>query len=164
MAKITFKGEQEFAKALVKYYDGLTEGKVFEKAVYAGAKIVADEIKKNIKALPEDTNRRLKAGEVFHGIPGFQKGDLLDSFGLTPILNDGHGFINTKAGFDGYGSMTTPSYRPGLPNQLLAAAVESGSSVREKHPFIRPAVNAKKKQAIEAMEKVIIDETKKLMK
>lgn len=163
MAKIVFSGAKEFARALEKYYNGITSRKVLEKAVYAGAKVVADKIRSNLKALPTEKNRILKDGEKFSGVPGFQKGDLLDSFGLTPILRDESGFINTKAGFSGYGTMSSNKYPEGLPNQLLAASIESGSSVREKRPFIRPAVNAAKKQAVEAMEAVIDEETKKLI-
>ncbi|MBQ8358456.1 MAG: hypothetical protein IJX37_00885, partial [Oscillospiraceae bacterium] len=95
-------------------------------------------------------------------IPKGQKKDLLDSFGLTPVDRDKAGFVHTKAGFDGYGSFPTESYPEGLPNQLVAAATESGSSIRKKLPFIRPAVNATRKEAVDAMEKVIDDEVKKI--
>ena len=124
-----------------------------EKAVAAGAAVVADQIKANLEALPEEEFRKLGEGEIFHGLPTGQKRDLVDSFGLTPIEKDKNGFIHTKAGFDGYGS-----YPEGIPNQLLARSAESGSSVRQKTPFVEPAVKATRKEAVEKMNAVIEDE------
>ena len=88
---------------------------------------------------------------------------MADSFGLTPIERDKNGFLHTKAGFDGYGSHPTKQYPQGVPNQLLARAVESGSSAREKTPFVRPAVTKTKKAAVEAMQAEIDKEIKKLI-
>jgi hypothetical protein len=45
---------------------------------------------------------------------------------------------------------------------LIAAATESGSSVRAKLPFVRPAVNVTRKKVIAAMEKAVDDEMKKI--
>ena len=129
--------------------------KISKEAVKEGTKIVADEIRGRIEALPTEPYRHLKAGERFAGISQEQKKDLEDSFGVTPIKKDRYGGINAKVGFDGYGSYPSKKYPQGLPNQLLARAIESGSSVREKHPFVRPAVQAVRKEAEEAMGKVI---------
>lgn len=129
-----------------------------EKAVAAGAAVVADQIKANLEALPEEEFRKLGEGEIFRGLPAGQKKDLVDSFGLTPIEKDNRGFIHTKAGFDGYGSFPTNAYPQGVPNQLLARSVESGSSVRQKTPFVEPAVKATRKEAVEEMNAVLEDE------
>lgn len=160
MAKMTFHDQS-------KYYDKLRElEKVFakdtaiEKAVHSGAKVVADEIRDNLENIPEDGFKRLKPGEVFTGLSNAEKQDLENSFGLTPISRDKNGLVHTKAGFDGYGSFPTPSYPQGVPNALLARAAESGSSVRKKTPFIRPAVKATREKAVEAMGDSI-DETMK---
>lgn len=131
-----------------------------EKAVAAGAAVVANQIKANLKALPEEDFRKLGEGETFHGLPAGQKKDLVDSFGLTPIAKDKNGFIHTKAGFDGYGSFHTNTYPDGVPNQLLARSVESGSTVRQKMPFVEPAVNVKRREAVEKMNDVLEDEFK----
>jgi len=137
---------------------------VTKKAVYAGTKVVADEIRKNISALPAEKSRYLRGGDKFSGVPEQQKKDLLDSLGITPISVDRNGNTNAKVGFDGYGSIPTKKYPKGLPNQLLARSIESGSSVRQKRPFVRPAVNAAKKKAQEEMGRVVESEIKKLMK
>lgn len=93
-----------------------------------------------------------------------QREDLANSLGITPIEKDADGFWNAKIGFDGYGSITTNKYPNGLPNQLVARSIESGSSVRQKHPFVAPAVRTKRKAARAAMEKVVTDEINKIMK
>lgn len=164
MARISFKGMLEYELALKKYKAWAEEWQMQKDAVKAGAAIVADKIRANLESIPTERYRKLQPGEVFSGLPAGQKKDLMDSFGLTPIKMDKNGFIHTKAGFDGYGSYPTKKYPKGVPNQLLARAVESGSSVREKHPFVEPAIKATRKAAIEAMEKIIDEETKKIFK
>lgn len=164
MARISFKGMLEYEQALKRLQSAAEQGEMLDRAVKEGAGIVADAIRHNLDALPTEPYRKLQGGESFACIPAGQKRDLVDSFGLTPISEDKNGFVHTKAGFDGYGSFPTKQYPHGIPNQLLARSVESGSSVRKKHPFVRPAVNATRKQAVEAMQEVIDTEIKKLMK
>lgn len=162
MAKISFKGDEAFGKFLSQYWKAMEDGGVLGKAVKAGAAIVADQIRANLEALPEEGFRRLRYGEIFEAVPKGQKKDLADSFGLTPLSRDRDGNLNTKVGFDGYGSDTTPKYPQGIPNQLLARTIESGSSVRAKIPFVRPAVTKTRKQAVAKMQEVLEAEMKKL--
>lgn len=159
MAKISFKNQKEYFLRIDQVLGSVSSEETLKEAVYAGACIVTDKIRENLEKLPETEYRVLKDGEKFDGIPKGQKRDLADSFGLTPIERDKHGFIHTKAGFDGYGSYPSKWYPKGVPNQLLALAVESGSSVREKTPFVRPAVQATRKMAVEAMDEVVEDKT-----
>jgi len=161
MARMTFKAGEEYAIKLSKLATGQEE--IAKKAIYAAAGIVADKIKSNLNSLPEEKFRYLRAGEKFVGVPERQKKDLIDSFGITPITTDNKGNWNAKIGFDGYGSIPTKKYPNGLPNQLLARAIESGSSVRRKKPFVRPAVNATKKQAQAKMAEIIDKEIEKIM-
>ncbi len=162
MAKISFKGDSVYFEKLQQMERHFMKDSTIEKAVHAGAAVVANKIRSNLEALPEEEFKHLREGEIFHGIPAGQKRDLLDSFGLAPILRDKTGFVSTKAGFDGYGSFPTADYPNGVPNQLVAAATESGSSVRQKMPFVRPAVNAARKEAIDAMEDVVDGEMKNI--
>lgn len=161
MARISFKSGDEYALKLSKLATNSEE--IAKKAIYQGAKVVADKINQNLNALPEEKFRYLRGGDKFSGVPEQQKQDLKDSFGVTPIQRDKDGNWNAKIGFDGYGSIPTSKYPQGIPNQLLARSIESGSSVRQKRPFVRPAVNATKKKAVEAMKKVIDEETQKIM-
>lgn len=161
MARMAFKGLKEYELRLSKLGAG-TEA-IAKKAVYAGTEIIADEINSKLEALPTDTFRYLRGDDKFIGLPQKQKDDLIASFGVTPI-DERNGIYSSKVGFDGYGSIPTQKYPQGIPNQLLARAVESGSSVRQKTPFVRPAVNASKKKAEQAMAETIDKEIDKLMK
>ena len=161
MARMTVKATDDYALKLSKL-SGQTE-EVAKKAIYAAAKIVADKVASNLSSLPVDKFRHLGDGEKFAGVPQSQKNDLQSGFGVTPIKQDSDGNWNAHVGFDGYGSHPTVKYPNGVPNQLLARAIESGSSVRQKTPFVRPAVNATKKEAIDAMERVIEEEFKKII-
>lgn len=162
LAKISFKGADAYADALRKLEFTAQGGELLEKAAQAGASPVADEIRRRLRNLPEDEYRRLAPGETFSGLPDGQKQDLLDSLGVAPPKRDRKGFVNVKVGFDGYGSYPTKAYPRGVPNALVARAAESGSSVREKTPFVRPAVNATRKEAVEEMDKTIIDGLKQI--
>lgn len=113
---------------------------VAKKAIYQGAKVVADKIKENLDNV----------------LSGKSTGDMAASFGITPIGTDSAGNWDAKIGFDGYDENH-------VPNQLKARALESGTSRQPKRPFVRPAVNATKKQALEAMKKTIDEETEKIM-
>ena len=162
MARITFGKQSEYGLKLKELEQAFLSDEPLERAVSKGAAPVADAIRNNLEALPTEEFRYLRDGEIFNGIPESQKQDLIDSFGLTPISRDKNGFVNTKAGFDGYGSHPTKAYPQGVPNQLIARAVESGSSVRAKTPFVRPAVNATRQEAIKEMEKSIDEDLKKI--
>ncbi len=164
MAKVSFKGFDAYGACLKQLEHTVAGGKMLEDAVKAGAKPVADKIRQNLDRLPTDKFRRLKDGDKFDGLPVPNHLDLLDSFGLTPVDRDRNGFVHVKAGFDGYGSHPTKSYPQGIPNQLLALAVESGSSVRQKAPFVRPAVNATRKKAEAEMDAVVRQEIEKIFK
>lgn len=138
--------------------------KVAKKAVFAGAEIIADQVKQNLVALPEEEFRRLKKDEQFKGVPIQQKNDLIKSFGIARMGYDKFGVLNAKLGFDGYGSFKSKKYPQGLPNDLLARSIESGSSVRVKTPFFRKAVAAKKAEAQRRMEEIINEEFNKITK
>lgn len=136
---MTFKAGDEYALKLDRVGAGSDE--IAKKAVYAAAGMVADKIKSNLQST----------------VSGEATGDLEASFGITPIDRDSNGDWNTKLGFDGYD-------RNGVPNQLKARALESGTSRQPKRPFVRPAVNATKARAKAEMEKIIDEEISKIMK
>lgn len=160
MAKMTINAGEDYALKLSRYATDFDS--IAKKAIYAGVKPVADAIKNNLENMPEEKFRYLRDGDKFVGVPEQQKKDLIDSFGVTSIDYDKNGDWNAKIGFDGYGSTPTKQYPKGLPNQMVARSIESGSSVRQKKPFVRPAVNSTKKRAQAEMNRVIDEETKKL--
>lgn len=121
---------------------------VIGEAVYEMAKVVADSVRASIQALPTVSNEANIATykKGYSRLSDKEKQGLLDGFGISPLQEDS-GFVNVKLGFDGYNSVKTKKYPKGQPNALIARVTESGSSYREKTPFMRPAVNASKKQA-----------------
>lgn len=137
MARFSFKAGEDYAIRLSKLATNSEE--IAKKAIYEGVTIVADEIKKNLQGVLSDE----------------ATGDLVESFGVTPIKRDSDGNWNAKVGFDGYD-------RNGVANQLKARVLESGTSTKKKKPFVRPAVNKTRKQVVKKMEEVIDDEIKKL--
>ncbi len=135
--------------------------KITKEAVYSGAAIVADSIKSGLRSIPT-SNERGTPDKLIEGITGRQKADLIDGFGLAPIENK-DGYVETKAGFDGYGKTPSKKYPKGLPNVLLMRSVESGTSFRKKTPVIRKAVNASRKRSIQAMGEIIDNAIKRIM-
>ena len=139
MAKITFKGLEEYERLLSRL--GKDSGRIAGMAVYQGADIVADAIRKNIASLPQRT--------------GVTKRGLESGFGISPMQDD-NGYRNVKLGFDGYNDN-------GVPNVLMARVFENGTSKVPKHPFVRTAVNATRKQAEAKMTEIIDVEMQKIM-
>lgn len=152
MATMTIRGMDEYARKLSQL--GQASVPIAKKAVYAGASIVADEVKKRLEANLDDPSYVGKKSEG--GIKSdASTGDLLESFGIAPIGTDKNGNTNTKIGFDGYDSK-------GVPNALKARSMESGTSTLRKRPFVRPAVNAVKSKAQETMGDVVDEEIAKI--
>lgn len=123
------------------------------KSLYQGAAILADQLRKNIEALPERP-RSSKRGEVVRGVTAQQKQALLDHMGIARMMNK-DGSYDIKIGFQGYDDDITKSYPKGHPVSMIARAVESGTSFLQKTPFIRPASQKAKGPAEEAMKKEI---------
>ena len=133
------------------------------KAVYAGAGIVADAIKDSIKALPIVRGYGTESDPLPGGVTAPQKAGLIDGLGIAPMQND-MGYLNVKIGFDGYNATETEQYPFGQPNQLVARGVESGTSWKQKKPFIRPAINASKSRAEAEMARILDQEIEKITK
>lgn len=160
MAKITVKGLDEYANRLAALRK--ESEKIIKEAVYAGAAEVADSIKSSLRSLPTSNERGTPEHPV-DGVTNRQKADLINAFGLAP-MEDKDGYVQTKAGFDGYGRTPSKKYPKGLPNALLMRSVESGTSFRKKSPVIRKAVNKSRKKSIQAMGEVIDKACEELMK
>lgn len=122
-------------------------------SLYVGAAILADELRKNIEALPERP-RSGKKGEMLKGATKEQKQALLSHMGITKMLNK-DGTYDLKIGFQGYDDDITPSYPQGHPVSMIARAIESGTSFLQKTPFITATAKNAKGPAEEAMKKEI---------
>ena len=161
MAKITFPGLNDYELMISMLSKGVDD--IAGKAIYAGAGIVADAIKENIKALPIVRGYGTEKDPLPGGVTAPQKAGLIDGMGISPMQNDA-GYLNVKIGFDGYNATKTEKYPQGQPNQLVARGVESGTSWKQKKPFIRPAINASKSRAEAEMARILDQEIEKITK
>ncbi len=149
MAKMTIKGLDEFAAGL----DHLaSEGfeEVASAAVYAGAGQLVECVKNAIEALPTE-NGYMPPGDKRSVLTESEKKDLLNHVGIASFDTTG-GNVSTAVGFNGYSSHPTKKYPNGVPIPLIARAIQSGSSVRKKNPFMRKAVNSNKEAISRTME------------
>lgn len=148
MAKWTMEGMSEYIAYLQSIANVTDEA--IGAGVYAMAEVVADRVRANIQVLPTVSNEANIATyrQGYSRLSDPEKQGLLDGFGVSPMQDDG-GYKNVKLGFDGYNSVKTKKYPNGQPNALIARVTESGSSYRQKTPFVRPAVNASRKEALE---------------
>ena len=161
MAYIRFKGLEEYERKLSQLERAYRE-QIAGKAIYEGAAIVTDAIKRGIEGLPVVTGYGTSENPISGGVTAVQKQGLKDGLGIAPMQDD-RGYLNVKIGFDGYNRTKTDQYPQGQPNQLVARGVESGTSWKQKHPFIRPAVTRARKKAEEKMAEVLDYEIAKLM-
>ena len=162
MAKITFPGLAEYELMLSRLSQGAED--VAGKAIYAGAEIVADAIRSNIQglqAVPDEVGAIAYAEKSPAPLTERAKEGLLDGLGISSMQDD-NGYYNVKIGFDGYNGLKTKKFPQGQPNVMIARSLESGSSIAPKRPFVRPAVNAVKKQAEAKMAEIIDQEIKKI--
>lgn len=152
MARITMKQDDALLQKLARMEQAAPE--TAKRALYQGAKVVADAMKRAVQALPEDTHRFGSERHKLTGPRDWEKRDLEESFGVTPI-REKNGVYDVKIGFDGYGSRPTKKYPKGVPNQMVARAIESGNSFRSKIPFVRRTVEQHREKAVEAMRRTI---------
>jgi len=136
-----------------------TEG-IYKAALYKGAEVIADEIRKNLDAIPvaERSNGDIpwvKSGQLLRGITSRQKADIIEAFGVSKHRVEGAAVVTT-VGFNTTKKGYTQGYFRGrkdaLPIPLLLRSIESGCSFRQKIPVIRPAVQSKETEAVKAME------------
>lgn len=163
MARISFKGLSEYELRLSRLGEGTRE--IAEKAIFEGARIVADEVKKNLNELNVTTQElaiRAYTNQTPTYITEDAKQALIESFGVTPLREE-NGYYNVKIGFDGYNNVITKKYPKGQPNNMIARACESGSSSMIKQPFMRTAVGASKSKAEQKMAEILAAEIEKKM-
>lgn len=133
MARMSISGFDSTLKMLEEI--GSQTQAVAEEAVKAAGGMLADDIRS-----------RLEGNLVGSK---YSKGDLLDSFGVSPPRMNSDGTVDVKVGFHSYD-------RKGVANQLKARAMEKGTSRgQKKRPFVRPAVVANRKKIRALMERIV---------
>lgn len=148
-------------------FSNATDG-MLKATIYPGAKVMADEMRKAIKELPElktsegdknptkksvnspkDTRKR-QARAKPSGITRVEREGLLEGLGITSMRYDGS-LLNAKIGMDGYNKHVTDKWPKGHPNAMVARSLEAGTSFRKKTPFIEPTARKYRTQAEKAM-------------
>lgn len=148
MPKLTIDGVNDFVLRAERMANGFNA--VASAALYAGAGVVADAIKAEIRNLPEQKGY-LKDGERRNEVTPDEKQDLIKGVGIAHFKRE-NGNIDTAVGFDGYSRHETEKYPNGVPLPLIARSIESGSSVRQKHPIFRKVAKSCESAAKAAME------------
>ena len=161
MAKLNFKGIDEYVAQLQKLQDMSRE--CIGSAVYAGAGVVADAVKQAIRDLPVDERTITADGYMMQGISRLQKAGLIDGFGIAPLRNE-NGYMHVKLGFAGYNAVKTKSYPHGQPNSVIARSVNSGTSFRQRIPFVDRAVSSIKNAAEQAMKNTLDKEIRRALR
>lgn len=168
-------------KGLDDYIFRLTEldadtAHIIGRAIYPAARIVADAIAANIEKIPvSNSSRRGTPENPISTITSAQKQGLRDGFGISSMQKN-NGMYDVKLGFDGYNTQISTSSKNAFKtkgwklsnmhqaNQMIARAVEGGTSFRRKTPFIAPAIRATQARAQQAMAETLDQEIKKIMK
>jgi hypothetical protein len=147
LAKCKIEGISEYTAQLNRLEaDSLP---IIRKCIYDGAAIMADAIKGAIDQIPTRSNKVFGTDQnMLTGITARQKDGLRNSFGISP-MSDRNNQQSVKLGFDGYNDVVTDKYPSGQPNQLIARAIESGTSWLQPCHFMSKAQNANK-AAVEA--------------
>lgn len=155
---MTITGLEEFSSQIRALGDKGAD--VMKAAAYAGAGVIADAVKNEIGALPVEDGY-MPPGTKRAVISASDKADLINGVGISHMDNTG-GKVTVAVGVNGYSSHPTKQYPSGVPLPLIARSIESGSSVRQKNPFMRRAGNNAKANAQQAMESAAMAKMKEI--
>lgn len=161
MAKCRIEGLSEYTQQLERLEQDATP--IIQKCLYEGAAVMADAVSSAIGKIP--TRGTAEFGTETHmltGITEAQKQGLIESFGITK-MSDRDNVQNVKVGFDGYNNVKTKAYPNGQPNQLIARAIESGTSWLQPCHFMSKAVNSTKQAVVDRMSEVCDQEIQQRM-
>lgn len=160
MATISFKNGDEYLMKISKLEAALKD-EVCGAAIYGAAGIVADEIRSQLKAVPSDEGYGT-ASEPTRGPKAGQKEGLLDALGISS-MEEKSGYYDVKIGFDGYNGIKTKRWPNGQPNQMVARSIERGTSWMKANAFVKRAMAATRKRALEFMKHSVDESIRKIM-
>lgn len=158
MAKVKTTGLNETIKML----ESITKesDEILEASLVEGGGIVTDVMRAEVSSLKTGDNYAAgKEKKRYARLKEIQ--GLLDSLGYTPVHNNNDVF-DIKTGFDGYNGIVTKKYPRGHANQMVANAINKGTSFMQAQPFINRTTRKAKSEAIDAIEKKLDSEIKKL--
>lgn len=146
MAKIEFPGLEEYRQQLALL--GREAPQIVNRALYDGAKILADTVQREIDTLPLD-RRQIQGLHDGLGIARFWERD---------------GRVETKIGWEGYNKWRTKRWPLGQPNALIARAQIRGTSWIHPNKFTNRAAKKAREACIKAMQARLERELQKEMK
>lgn len=155
MAKIEFIGIDEYFDRLNRLGDKTTG--LCKRALYDGAAVLADAVRAEVQGLPT-TDRNGSPDKVL----SYEKAGLLAGLGIANMKETSNG-VSTRVDFDGYNSLKSKAYPGGHPNSMVARAICSGTSMRQKNPFMARAVRKAKDKANSAMAARMDEDIKNIM-
>ena len=142
MAKCSVSLPEDLLKKLSQL--GNRTDEIATKALEAGGEVVLRQTKSNLIAvIGKDTKA-----------PSQSTGQLVAALGLSRVLVDRNGNYNIKIGFDEY-------RKDGSSNAAVANILEYGKHNQPARPFLKPAKNKSKTEALETMKRVIEEEVNK---
>lgn len=162
MPSIKMDGLDDLYAKLKAIGDGSAIEKVQKHAVYEGMKVIKYEVVAQIKALPEEEGYIETDKLPRNVITKAEKAELIRHIGISNMETK-DGTVNNSISFDGYTSIKTQRFPNGKPAILIARSINSGSSVRQKHPFMRQAKAAAKNKAIQAATDAALKSLSKIM-
>lgn len=160
MATLRMQGLKEYEEMLSKLDKDTVP--MIGRALYEGGKVVADEFRREVEALPVVApNVRGTSERKLTGITSEQKRGLLQGLGIAKMRSR-YGVHDIKIGFDGYNSVHTKKYPGGQPNAMIARSVNAGSSFRAATHFADRAARNSKARAEKAMQQQFDKDLKKI--
>ena len=160
MATLRMHGLKEYEEMLSKLDKDTVH--MIGRALYEGGKIVADEFRREVEALPVVApNVRGTSERKLAGITSEQKRGLLQGLGIAKMRSR-DGVHDIKVGFDGYNSVHTKKYPGGQPNAMIARSVNTGSSFRAATHFADRAARNSKTREEKAMQQQFDKDLKKI--
>lgn len=159
IASVSTKGLTETLKMLETIEANTDE--IIEEALAKGGGVVCDVMRSEVSSLK--TSDKYEGGDgKRYAKPEDVKG-LLDALGYTPVQLNGSVF-DIKCGWDGYNINVTKKYPKGHANQMIANAINKGTSFMIAQPFINKTSRKAKAEAINEIQRVIDAEIAKLSK
>lgn len=160
MATLRMQGLKEYEEMLSKLDKDTVP--MIGRAIYEGGKVVADEFRREVEALPVVApNVRGTSERKLAGITSEQKRGLLQGLGIAKMRSR-DGVHDIKIGFDGYNNVHTKKYPGGQPNAMIARSVNTGSSFRAATYFADRAARNSKARAEKAMQQQFDKDLKKI--
>ena len=125
--------------------------KIAAKALYEGAGIMADEIKKGAESIRTAPFKYAREGTRF---PSPEEKEIVMQAGVSIAKFNKEGAeVDTSVGYRNAGYADLNGKQKPIP--VIVNAINSGTSFMTKQPFVRKAASSGGKKAMEAMKKAI---------